>query len=586
MSVKIAYHGTSYKIDYFNMNHAGKGQGQSIMPGIYWATNKQEALRYAEMSSEKTGQPPRVYIAELEIENPLIPGKGGRYFVTRPDYINFLKKYFPSWFDASGNIESIHAGYANEKYSTFQGQYGIVRFAAEENGLSVLDVVRDIGFDSAIDGTDLVITDPSQILSFEEIIGPDAEPSEDFAGEALMDRYLVDSRKGKNYKTMPGNRYKRRLRINFNGGNNVWYDIDVNKLFRQDKFLFHIPVIGETDNYVTELEVAGWLIILKSDIQREGFSVMTFKKSLAKAIRLLDVKQSCTCRDFKFRFSYQFTRKGDNSGAPENRPANITNPNDDLGRGCKHLNFVTSLRTWLDRISRILFNYCFNLWKQNKPLFNVTIGRKLGITDEMIENRPIRQSRPPKPAEPQTEEPRQEEPEEESEETEEPAEEAYYGSYYRGNTEYDEDQTYMIEVAQDQNIDVSDYVTPENSPEQIWEVAQSIQDNLPKNEIITLANPDLNTRTIQVLREAYKNNIDLSKYSDLDPDVLKQLIFAGKKNQNLDLLALPGFNHRQVEMLRSALELDYNLYNKLAKSNMNYEQMRNAIRNWKLRRYA
>ena len=58
-----AYHGTSSKIEYFDLNHLGIGQGQSVFAGIYFTTDKNSATDYAQMDSERTGRPPRVYAA-------------------------------------------------------------------------------------------------------------------------------------------------------------------------------------------------------------------------------------------------------------------------------------------------------------------------------------------------------------------------------------------------------------------------------------------------------------------------------------------------------------------------------------------
>lgn len=593
-----AYHGTSSKIEYFDLNHLGSGQGQSVFAGIYFTTDKNSALDYAKLDSKETGKPPRVYVAELELKNPLYASKGQKFFVTRSAFIDFLKDYFPGWFEADGSLKRIHIDYVNEKFSTYQGQYNLIKFAANENNLPVTEVQENLGFDSLIDGVDIAITNPNSILSFEEVIGPDAEKESATESRAdyctIRDRYLIDSRRGQNYKTMPGNRYKRRLRIRTEGGNRVWYDIDVNLFFNKDKFLFHIPVIGETDEYVVEIEIENWLPILRSDIQRDGFSVKAFKNSLAKAFRTLNIKLHDTCPDFKYRFAYWFSLFGDNSGQPETRPTKETNPKNNLGRGCKHINFVLSNTIWIARIARIFFNYCFNLYKTNKPLFERTIAKKLNITDDMVENRPLeRRKQKPQP-QPLPEESTESQPsdekqpeeveetqEKEEESTEKPAGEAYYSGYYRTQQDFDSDQRYMIDSAKDAKVDVLQYITPKNSPEQIWEVTRDIQSHLKPSLIKILSNPDLSLQEHQILREAYLKKVDLFPYVGVSPDILKQLYLGAKQGIDPKELLIKGKNYRQLEQLRAIYKLNKKLFNKVKNLDLNYEQLKALIKKYK-----
>lgn len=587
-----AYHGTSYKIEYFDVNHLKISQGASVGPGVYFTKNLQEAKQYAQLSSQKTGDPERVYAVELEINHPLMASKGQKFFPTMGDFLAFIRRYFPNWFEPDGRLMRIKGDYVREKFATYQGQWGIIQFASEESGEHICEVFLSLGYDSIIDGMDIVIPDPSSILSFEEIIGPDAEESAtESAYEALIDRYLLDSRHGEDYRTMPGNRYKRRMRIKQDGGARVWYDIDINKFFKQDKFLFHIPVVGETNDYTVEMELERWLPLLKQDIQKDGFSVMAFKKSLARALKVCNVKSHCTCPDFQFTQSYWFTQKGDNSGAPENRPAKITNPKDRKGRGCKHLNFVMSLKIWTERVARILFNYCFNLYKQNKTLFNAVITKKLGVTDEMVENRPIQQRKKPQPVQQevtQEEEKVEETPEKtEVEQTEEvvdeeekPAGEAYYGGYYTDATEYDEDQILMIEEAGNLAPNIESYITPQNSPDQIWEITRSIQSQLPDRVIGILKNPDITSAEHQAIRDAYLKGVDLTKFIGFDPDVLKQLYLAQKAGLDPQKLAIKGMNARQIEQIRQAMQ-NGEPYEKLLNPKLNYNDMKRLRLMWR-----
>ena len=584
-----AYHGTSYPIEYFNLDHLGEHQGQTIFSGIYFTTSLVEAKDYALLSSKKTGNPPRLFVAELELESPLYANKGHKFFSTYSEFIKFVKEFFPDYFDQDGNLLSYKKGYVDEKYSTYFGQYNFIKFAAKENHIAVTEIQDWLGYDSCIDGTNIVVSNLNCIRSFEEVPFNSTQESLESlpATEKIADRYLINSRHGADYKTMPGNRYKRRMRIRDKGAARVWYDIDVNKFFNKDEFLCHIPVIGETNEYIEEVEIKNWLPVLRQDIKTDGFSVIAFRKSLTKAMRNLNIKINCNCPDFLFSgFAYYRTQDNENSGRPENRPPVIKNPDNNKGDGCKHILHILSNRTWISRVARILFNYCLNLYRQNKPLFERTIGKKLEITDEMVEGRPIEKKRPkeipPQELTQQTEQ-STETPETTPEETSNEmfAGEAYYGNYYKNNKEFDEDQLFMIETATSLGISILDYITPQNSPEQIGELTSDIQSNLPSNVIETLSNPDLSVREHQVIREAYLKGVNLIPYIGDDPEVLRQLMLGVKQGIPIRLLRAPGRNHRQIEQLRAAYKLDRDLFRKLSKLDLNYEQLKAEIKRWK-----
>ncbi len=68
-------------------------------------------------------------------------------------------------------------------------------------------------------------------------------------------------------------------------------------------------------------------------------------QALKNALRNNQIKLSCDCFDYKFRFSYWATRHNfsmDN----EHRPAKIRNPKDNLGPSCKHVAAVLKNLNW------------------------------------------------------------------------------------------------------------------------------------------------------------------------------------------------------------------------------------------------
>ena len=57
------------------------------------------------------------------------------------------------------------------------------------------------------------------------------------------------------------------------------------------------------------------------------------------------------------------------SGQAELRPANITNPGDTKGSGCKHIMLVLSNNSWLLKVSSVIFNYINYMEKHYAKLY-------------------------------------------------------------------------------------------------------------------------------------------------------------------------------------------------------------------------
>lgn len=420
--IKIGYHGTNGKIDVFDLDHLGKSQGQSLFPGIYFADNYNDALTYAKLAVEKFGGEPIVYIAECELESPLDIRKGGKLFNTIPDFLRFAKEYFPNWFDLWGNLPSYRFDYVNEKFSTYTGQYNFIRYAAEENKLPLYEVCTKLGFDSSIDHGQFSVLSPQQILSYQEVdhqltdeeinqsripaeedfeevmingidlsgehgfVGTQLSSTESLAAfETKSNDYIRAARKGKPYKTMPGNRFLRRLKIRMNGGNHIWFDIDMNRLFKKGSFAVKVPVIGETSEYACVISFDDWLPKLKDDIAKIGFTQLTVKRSLMEMLRFHDLKVRCSCPDFKYRHAYWLTVHNEIEDDPELRPSDKTNPKDDLGKICKHLNFCLNNKIYGDKESRIIYNYLINLKRTRRTMFDKIVAPKLGL-DQLDES--------------------------------------------------------------------------------------------------------------------------------------------------------------------------------------------------------
>ena len=133
----------------------------------------------------------------------------------------------------------------------------------------------------------------------------------------------------------------------------------MNKLFKDDILTVDISVTGETDSYEVKISFGGFLRILRDQIKRTNkFDLKAVTKSLITGINRDDVYVNCSCPDSNYRYRYWQTKNKTNSTEGENRPSNITNPNDTLGAGCKHVLLVLSNLSWILKAASTIYNLC------------------------------------------------------------------------------------------------------------------------------------------------------------------------------------------------------------------------------------
>jgi hypothetical protein len=165
-------------------------------------------------------------------------------------------------------------------------------------------------------------------------------------------------------------RYKRRSKSHVASVVKSFNSIDMNKLFKQDILTVNVPVQGETDDYVVRITFGGFLEIIQDSL-KDGHELSFRDVSRAAIIGFNrdDVYINCTCPDFNYRFAYHATQNKVNSGAPETRPSNITNPGDTLGSGCKHILLVLNNNSWIIRVARVIVNYVKYMEKHYPKLY-------------------------------------------------------------------------------------------------------------------------------------------------------------------------------------------------------------------------
>lgn len=196
--------------------------------------------------------------------------------------------------------------------------------------------------------------------------------------------FVAQGQQFPSYKTKQGSRYDARTQVSLNSASNGWVEQDINMLFKTGDYLFTVPVTGKTNNYSVTIELISFLDKLNDALKTQSFTVPTFQQVLMNALLSEDVKCSCTCPDYIYRFSFVSTLNDDNSGRPQAVPAPITNPANTKG-SCKHILHVLTNRTWVPRVARNLFNYIIDIWKNKRSLFDQIIRPALNdITDDKI----------------------------------------------------------------------------------------------------------------------------------------------------------------------------------------------------------
>jgi hypothetical protein len=170
-------------------------------------------------------------------------------------------------------------------------------------------------------------------------------------------------------------------------------EINMNSLFKQDILQVSIPVVGESDEYIVTIKLEGVIAELQKNIKNNG-NKMEFRsiiQALTKVFNTTDVYIKCSCPDAKYRFAHWNIVKNvsvDDSASDPGPGKGIANPNDDMGRGCKHMLLVLSNGDWMMKVASVINNYCHFLSEKKPDAFLKLVFPKLyGVpADEAAEN--------------------------------------------------------------------------------------------------------------------------------------------------------------------------------------------------------
>lgn len=213
--------------------------------------------------------------------------------------------------------------------------------------------------------------------------------------EATRTQLVAQSRNVGQYKdkSRGANRFQRKKYSKVANSVKAYNSIDMNNLFKKDILLVNIPVVGETDEYTVTIKIEGVIAEMQKNIKNNGnkMEFRTIIQSLTKVFNTTDVYVKCTCADFKYRFKHHLIVNGmsvDDSSQDPGPGKGIANPNDDMGRGCKHTLLTLSNGEWMMKVASVINNYCHYLSEKKPDAFKKLVFPKLyGVpADEAAEN--------------------------------------------------------------------------------------------------------------------------------------------------------------------------------------------------------
>ena len=114
-------------------------------------------------------------------------------------------------------------------------------------------------------------------------------------------------------------------------------------------------------------------------------SLKTIIRALVDAFNGDNVYVRCECPDFFYRMGFWMSKEDVIYGERQNIPSDITNPDDNLGRGCKHVMLVLANHAWLLKVASVVWNYINYMEKLSKHI-NMFIFDSLFFDSAYIKN--------------------------------------------------------------------------------------------------------------------------------------------------------------------------------------------------------
>lgn len=207
---------------------------------------------------------------------------------------------------------------------------------------------------------------------------------------------LINASKNKGmYKNDTGrgkNRYERRKYSHIANAVKQYNQINMNSLFKSDILEVKIPVVGETSEYTVTVKMEGVIEEIKKNVKnnKNMLEYRTIIQALTKVFNTANIYLNCTCPDFKYTYKHWAIINNISTEGTSDDPGlgkGIKNPNDEEGKGCKHILLVLSNCDWLMKVASVINNYINYMADNNTDPFLKLIFPKLyGIpADEMVE---------------------------------------------------------------------------------------------------------------------------------------------------------------------------------------------------------
>jgi hypothetical protein len=219
--------------------------------------------------------------------------------------------------------------------------------------------------------------------------------TEKFLLEATRAQLLAQSRNVGQYKdtSRGANRERRKKYSKVANAVKSYNELNMNSLFKQDILQVNIPVVGESDEYTVTIKLEGVVAEIQKNIKNNNnkLEFRTIIQALTKVFNTTDVYVKCSCPDYKYRFSHWNIVKNvsvDDSSKDPGPGKGIANPNDDKGRGCKHILLVLSNGDWMMKVASVINNYSHFLSEKKPEAFLKLVFPKLyGVpADEAEQN--------------------------------------------------------------------------------------------------------------------------------------------------------------------------------------------------------
>ena len=212
---------------------------------------------------------------------------------------------------------------------------------------------------------------------------------EEIEGEQLLEdtraQIVSQSRNAGQYtgdQTRGKNRFERKKWSKVAKQVKSFNQINMDDFFKKDQLDIKIPVTGETQEYTVTVRVNGVCAEIAKNIKNNNniFEFKTVVQALTRCFNVGNVYVNCTCDDYKYRFNHWSVVNGIGTTDTAHDPGpgrGIANPNDDKGKGCKHVLLCLANMAWLMNVASVIRNYINYFAEHRKPAFNKLIFPKL-----------------------------------------------------------------------------------------------------------------------------------------------------------------------------------------------------------------